>query len=91
MESDLVVAKLFYDLNFSTDTIHELAEMLADPDALQEAGVSGVMRHVISLHFEATSFEMDGADGIFGSAVAGTRPGHPFADLIFSFVFATTS
>ena len=88
VESDLVVAKLFYDLNLSTDTIHELAEMLADPDALQEAGVSGVMRHVISLHFEATFFEMEGADGIFGSALAGTRPGHPFADLIFSFVFA---
>ena len=88
VESDLAVAKLLFDMNLSTDTIHELAEMLADPDALQVAGVSDVMRHVISLHFEATFFEMEGADGLFGSALAGTRPAHPFADLIFSFVFA---
>ena len=84
-ESDDAIARLFLDLKLDTDTIHSLARVLAEPTVLEEAGLPKIFEQAISLHFEATWFQIDGADS-FATAACGTRPGHPFADLIFNFV-----
>ena len=44
-------------------------------------------QHMVSLHCDATWFKLEGASS-FGSADAGSRPGHRFADFVFNFRLA---
>ena len=67
-----------------TQAVHQLAELLAAPNALASAGVPELLQYSSSHHLEGTFFDMAGTEA-FGNARVGTRPGHPFADLIFNF------
>ena len=82
--SDDAIAHLFATLGLDTQAIHQLVEVLAAPNALASAGVPELLQYFISHHLERTFFDMAGTED-FGSARVGTRPGHPFADLIFDF------
>ena len=61
--------------------------MLADPPDFKSAHVSDLLLHSMSAHYVCTHFEMAGSE-LFGSAAVGTRPGHPFADLVFHVALA---
>ena len=75
VESDDAIARLFFDLKLDTDTIHTLANLLAEPTILADAGLPKIFEQAVSLHFEATWFQIEGADS-FATAACGTRP-HP--------------
>ena len=80
--SDDAIAHMFMTLGLDHSTIYELADLLAEPTAFSQAGIPDLLSYAISTHFEATYFDMTGC-AQFGCAKVGTRPGHPFADLIF--------
>ena len=82
--SDDAIAHLFATLGLDIQAVHQLAELLAAPNALASAGVPDLLQYAISHHLEGTFFDMAGTEA-FGSARVGARPGHPFADLIFNF------
>ena len=81
--SDDAIAHLFLALKLDTGTIHTLAKLLAEPTVLADAGLPKIFEQAVSLHFEATWFQIEGVD-LFATATCGTRPGHPFADRIFN-------
>ena len=74
----------FATLGLDRESIHVLADLLAGLNAMDMAQVPQLLQLSLSIHFEATFSDMRGTH-VFGTAKAGTRPGHPFADLIFHF------
>ena len=47
---------MFYTLGLDPQAVHQLADMLADPPAVTQAGVPDLLSYAMSTHFEATFF-----------------------------------
>ena len=85
-QSDEDIARLFRDLHIPPEALHELAEALSLIDALTEAGASPTLTNDILSAFTASHFTVRGSNKV-GEATQGTRPGHPYADVVFAFAF----
>ena len=78
------------ELKLGPETIHSLAELFASPTAMQQSDIPPLTQHLVALHFASTFFQIDVAD-MLGSALCGTRPGNPFADLVCGYALARVS
>ena len=85
-QSDEDIARLFRDLHLPPEALHELAEALSLTDALTEAGASPTFTNDVLSTFTASHFTVRGSNKV-GEATQGNRPGHPYADAVFSFAF----
>ena len=85
-QSDEDIARLFRDLHFPPEALHELAEALSLTDALTEAGASPTLTNDVLSTFTASHFTVRGSNKV-GEATQGTRSGHPYADAVFAFAF----
>ena len=54
--SDDAIAHLFATLGLDPQAVHQLAELLAAPNALATAGVPDLLQYAISNHLESTCF-----------------------------------
>ena len=64
----------------------ELREVLKAPPILTEVDLPATIVSDIATTYTATHFTMRGSESM-GLALRGTRPGHPYADIIFAFAF----
>ena len=57
VSSDDAIAHLFATLGLDPQAVHQLAELLAAPNALATAGVPDLLQYAISSHLESTFFD----------------------------------
>ena len=79
IESDEAVAYLFAQLKLPASALDEFRAILAQGPCLNQD---------IASTFSACHFTVRGSS-LLGGANKGTRPGHPYADVVFSYVFHT--
>ena len=80
------VISLFEQLRIPPEAIGELRRILAKGPAMEESTLSATTVMDIASSFTASHFQVRGSEAL-GSANKGTRPGHPNADVVFSFAF----
>ena len=86
METDQAVVSLFEQLRVPPAAIDELKVILAKGPAMENSTLSALTVRDIASTFTASHFEVRGSP-IVGSAHKGTRLGHLYADVVFSFAF----
>ena len=86
METDQAVVSLFEQLRIPPEAIEELKAILAKGQAMENSTLSELAVRDIASTFTASHFEVRDSTNL-GSAHKGTRPGHPYADVVFSFTF----
>ncbi len=85
--SDDDVARLICAVGLPPEAMHELANYLAQPSLLEQAGVDEHLQALVADTFSATWFSTEGLDQVVATK-RGTRPGDPLADQLFGFVIA---
>ena len=85
--SDEAIVWLFRRLNMGPDAFHELQRMLGEITPVEECDLPPSFTADLLSTFSGTHFTMQGSR-LIGQATKGTRPGHPYADLVFSFIFS---
>ena len=80
------VVSLFEQLRVPPAAIEELKAILSKGPAMENSTLSALTVGDIASIFTASHFEVRGSSKL-GSAHKGTRPGHPYADVVFSFAF----
>ena len=86
--TDDSLAKLMHKLNMPPDALQELHAILQEPSALEQAGLPALHRNSVSAVHAQTHFWMRSQTDVV-QTFHGTRPGDPFADIIFSYIWAT--
>lgn len=85
--TDEALAEFLQKLNMPTSALHELWQLLEGPNALEQAAAPQLLQKSIAAIHANTHFWMrqqtDAVQTEFGS-----RPGDPFADVVFSYVWA---
>ena len=85
--TDEMLARLMHTLKMPEDALHELRKIIEEPHALREAGLPEMeQRSVRAVHLQ-THFWMKHQTDVVQTH-HGTRPGDPFADIVFSYVWA---
>ena len=85
-ESDEAVAFMFSQLNTPPARMDELKAILKKGPTITATKVAPAASRDIASTLSACHFTMRGSS-LLGSANKGTRPGHPYADIIFAFAF----
>lgn len=85
--TDEDLAKLMCRLNMPPDAMQMLCLILAGPTALEQAQLPEMERRSIKAVHQQTHFWMRTQTDVV-QTVHGSRPGDPFADIIFSYVWA---
>ena len=80
-ESDEAVAFFFAQLKLQTSAFDELRTILAQGLCLNHSGIDQATKR--DIHFFRMSLHSNGSS-LLGGAYKGTRPGHPYADVVFS-------
>ena len=75
----------FFDLD--PEAYQELCQALDEPTAMHQAGVPTPLENLVAEAHANTWFSTPGRDELIRTR-GGTRPGDPFADLIFNFLFS---
>ena len=86
VEPEHAVISLFEQLRIPPEAAEELRGILANGPAMEESTLSAIAVRDIASTFAASHFQVRGSETL-GSANKGARPGHPYADVVFSFVF----
>ena len=86
--SDVQLVQLFKANNWSAEMLHDFKKRLAEPDALQQAGVSPHLQAQVSDLLTTTWFQLKGDGSSLTHTEAGTRPGDSIADLLYAFVMS---
>ena len=86
VETDQAVVSLFEQLRIPSEAIEELRMILAKRPTMEESTFSATAVRDIASTFTASHFQVRGSE-VLGSANKCTRPGHPYADVVFSFAF----
>ena len=82
-----MLARLMHTLKMPEDELHELRKIMEEPHALREAGLPELeQRSVRAVHLQTHFWMRHQTDVV--QAHHGTRPGDPFADIVFSYVWA---
>ena len=84
--SDAQIVQVFHDNGWGAELMHDFFQRLAEPDALQQAGVSSHMRAQVSDLLTSTWFHMRNDNHSLTHTAAGTRPGDSIADLLYAFI-----
>ena len=85
--TDESLAQLLAKLNMPPDALHVLQALLQEPPALEQAGLSPLYCNSVSAVHAQTHFWMRSQLDVV-QTFHGTRPGDPFADIIFSYIWA---
>ena len=80
------MVSLFEQLKIPPAAMNELKAILSKGPAMEESALSELVVRHLALTFTASHFEVRGSSKL-GVAHKGTRPGHPYADAVFSFAF----
>ena len=86
VEPEHAVISLFEQLRIPPEAVEELRGIFANGLAMEESILSATAVRDIASAFTASLFQVRGSEAL-GSANKGTRPGHLYADSVFSFVF----
>lgn len=86
LETNQAVVSSFEQLRIPPVAIEEFKAIFAKGPAMENSIVSALTVRDIAFIFTASHFEVRGSSNL-GSAHKGTRPGHPYADVVFSFAF----
>ena len=85
--TDQAIAHLMSRLQMPEDAMRVLRRALCDPSALEQAGMTEQQRRCIRAVHSQTFFWMQQQTDVV-QTTHGSRPGDPFADVIFSYVWA---
>ena len=85
--TDQAIAQLMQRLKMPEDAMTELHSLLRGPCALEQAGMNPQQRRSIRAVHSQTFFWMHHQHDVV-QTTHGSRPGDPFADVIFSYVWA---
>ena len=85
--TDEALACFLHKLNLPSSALHELHTLLEGPTALEQANMPPLMRKGIAAIHCNTHFWMRQQRDVVQTAF-GSRPGDPFADVVFSFVWS---
>ena len=85
--SDAVLGQLAARLNLDAQVLHELHEVLESPSATELAGLPRHLQTALRALHTDTHFWVAGQTDYVRTAV-GTKPGDPFADIVFGYMFA---
>ena len=85
--TDQAIAQLMQRLKMPAEALADLHRLLRDPCALEQAGMTPQQRRGIRAVHSQTFFWMHRQHDIVQTS-HGSRPGDPFADVIFSYVWA---
>ena len=86
IETNEAAVSLFEQFRIPPEAIEELRAILAKGPAMEESMLSAIAVREIASTFTASHFQVRGSEAL-GSGNEGTRPGHPYADVVFSFAF----
>ena len=89
-ESDEAVAFMFSQLKIPPSSMDALRATLRKGPTITETKVAPAASRDIASTLSACHFTVRGSS-LLGSANKGTRPGHPYADIIFAFCFSENS
>ena len=85
-EIDQAVVSLFEQLRIPPEAVEELRRILAKGSAMEESTLAAIaVRDIVSI-FTTSHFQVRRSEAL-GSANKGTRPGHLYAGVVFSFAF----
>ena len=85
--TDELLARLMHTLKMPAEALQELHQLIGAPSALSEAGLSIMeQRSVRAVHLQTHFWMLNQKDVV--QTHHGTRPGDPFADIVFSYVWA---
>ena len=84
----VIIRKRVFSVVETDQAVVSLFEQLRIPPgpAIENSTLSALTVRDIASTFTASHFEVRGSTSL-GSAHKGTRPGHPYADVVFSFAF----
>ena len=85
--TDEDLAKLMHKLNMPEDAVDMLRVILAGPSALEQAELSEMESRCLKAVHRQTHFWMRQQEDVVQTKY-GSRPGDPFADVVFSYVWA---
>ena len=85
--TDQAIAHLMCRLQMPVDAVSELRRLLCEPSALEQAGMTTQQQRSIRAVHSQTHFWMHQQTDVIHTT-HGSRPGDPFADVIFSYVWA---
>ena len=85
--TDEAIAAVAQRLKLDPGTLHDLYDVLTEPDALHEASVPMFERRYMQALHQDTYFYLEGQEDWVRTTV-GSRPGDSFADVIFGFLWA---
>jgi hypothetical protein len=85
--TDQAIAQLMQRLQMPPEVMADLHRLLRDPCALEQAGMTPQQRRSIRAVHSQTFFWMHRQHDVVQTS-HGSRPGDPFADVIFSYVWA---
>ena len=85
-ESDEAVAWLFQQLALPQTAMVELKQVLAETSLMEASELPASLVDDVTSTYTATHFHMQGGPDL-ALALKGTRPGHPYADIVFAFAF----
>ena len=85
-ELDHAVVSFFEQSKIPPAAMDELKVIISKGPAMEESALSDLVVRDIALIFTASHFEVR-ASSKLGAAHKGARPGHPYGDMVFSFVF----
>ena len=86
IESDEAVANLFAQLKLPASALDELRTILAQGPCLNHSDINQATKRDIASTFSACHFTVRGRS-LLGGANSSTRPGHSYADVVFSYAF----
>ena len=86
VEPEHAVISLFEQLRIPPEAVEELRGIFANGLAMEERILSATAVRDIASTFTATYIQVRGSEAL-GLANKGTRQGHLYADVVFSFVF----
>ena len=84
---DAVLGQIAQRLRLDADVLHDLHELLQAPSATELAGLPQHLQTALRALHTDTHFWMTGQSDYVRTEV-GTRPGDPFADVVFGYMFA---
>ncbi|CAE8629497.1 unnamed protein product [Polarella glacialis] len=85
--NDAGISWLLDKLRVPPEAIHVLRERMSQPPILQDRGASPHLQKLVGSCHQDTYFQVKGTEAI-ASTAAGTRPGDPYGDVLFSFLIA---
>eukprot|EP00435_Cladocopium_sp_Y103_P034887 s759_g9.t1 len=85
--SDELLTQIAHRLHLDADALRDLHALLALPSGMDAAGMPAHLQSALRALHTDTFFYMQGQVDRVQTAV-GTRPGDPFADVIFGYMFA---